>query len=382
MHLVYLGYHYDEGLKNSRALLDSYRTISPWCEAVRRSGATTVTVVQRFHAEEEFEKDGVSYLFVNDGRPAALKPWRNLTRLHSLVASLHPDIVHVNGGTFQLRRLRKKLPSETAVVWQHHGGLPPSAVKRIGYRFAVRCLDGLLFAAEELAGQWRDAGIVNSRMALHQVMEGSSKFIPQPVERARESLGLRGSPIFLWVGRLNANKDPVTIVRGFSEICRAMTDAHLYMIFHEDGLLGEVRKTLASLGLSHRVHLVGKVEHRQLGQWHSAADFFVLGSHQEGSGFALLEALACGAIPLVTDIPSFRCITGNGAIGALWCAGDPDSFARAARAAQLARASRTSVRSFFEMKWSYDEIGKSAVDAYRQAIIRRRRSIDSGNRLS
>ena len=34
-----------------------------------------------------------------------------------------------------------------------------------------------------------------------------------------------------------------------------------------------------------------------------AADIFTLGSHREGSGYALTEALACGLPPVVTDIP-------------------------------------------------------------------------------
>ena len=37
-----------------------------------------------------------------------------------------------------------------------------------------------------------------------------------------------------------------------------------------------------------------------------ASDLFVLGSHREGSGYSLIEALACGLPPVVTDIPSFR----------------------------------------------------------------------------
>ena len=40
--------------------------------------------------------------------------------------------------------------------------------------------------------------------------------------------------------------------------------------------------------------------------------FFILGSHYEGSGYALLEAMACGCIPIVTNIPSYKFMTNNG----------------------------------------------------------------------
>src|SRR5262249_38618635 len=60
-----------------------------------------------------------------------------------------------------------------------------------------------------------------------------------------------------------------------------------------------------------------------------AADFLVQASHAEGSGVALIEALACGTTPLVTDIPSFRRITGAGAAGSLTPVGDAAGLANA-----------------------------------------------------
>ena len=62
---------------------------------------------------------------------------------------------------------------------------------------------------------------------------------------------------------------------------------------------------------------------------YAGADLFVLGSHHEGSGFALIEALASSVVPVVTDIPTFRVLTRNGALGALWAPGDARAFAAA-----------------------------------------------------
>jgi hypothetical protein len=57
----------------------------------------------------------------------------------------------------------------------------------------------------------------------------------------------------------------------------------------------------------------------------------VQASHAEGSGGALIDALACGTTPLVTDIPSFRKITGDGACGALFPVGNAAALAGAIR---------------------------------------------------
>ena len=42
---------------------------------------------------------------------------------------------------------------------------------------------------------------------------------------------------------------------------------------------------------------------------YAAADVFVLGSRHEAASFALIEALAFGVTPVVSDIPAFRALT-------------------------------------------------------------------------
>ena len=76
------------------------------------------------------------------------------------------------------------------------------------------------------------------------------------------------------------------------------------------------------------MQLVGAVPRDRMAMYFSAADLFVAGSHHEGSGYALMEACACGAVPVVTDIPTFRLLSG-GASGAFWPPGDAAAFARA-----------------------------------------------------
>ena len=106
-----------------------------------------------------------------------------------------------------------------------------------------------------------------------------------------------------------------------------------------------------------------------------AADVFVLGSHREGSGYAAIEAMAGGAIPVLTDIPSFRALTGNGRIGALWTPGEPQSLADAlasVMARPLARE-REAVRTRFQTTFTWRAIGARAVELYREALERRSR---------
>ena len=105
-----------------------------------------------------------------------------------------------------------------------------------------------------------------------------------------------------------------------------------------------------------------------------AADLFVLGSHHEGSGYALLEALACGVTPVVTDIPSFRALTAQGTIGELWPVGDPDALCRALLSAvpRLHSRTRATVREYFDRELSFDALGSKWSAIYADVVRRAR----------
>jgi glycosyltransferase involved in cell wall biosynthesis len=88
------------------------------------------------------------------------------------------------------------------------------------------------------------------------------------------------------------------------------------MIYHTDELLNYIKKLL-STGKS-PVKLIGQVPHYDLLYWFNSADYILSGSHYEGSGTAVCEAMSCGCVPIVTDILSFRMITDNGQCGILY----------------------------------------------------------------
>jgi glycosyltransferase involved in cell wall biosynthesis len=149
-------------------------------------------------------------------------------------------------------------------------------------------------------------------------MEVSSVFFPVNRSEATAKTNAKGNPVFLWVGRLNDNKDPLNVVRAFLKFAQSSPGAKLYMIFHTEELLAEVKELLNASPNKDAVELIGKVPHADLLYWYNSADFILSGSHYEGSGTAICEAMSCGCVPLVTDILSFRMITNNGECGVLY----------------------------------------------------------------
>jgi glycosyltransferase involved in cell wall biosynthesis len=381
MHVVQVNYAHDPAFPEPDALLERFVILVEWSEALLAAGAARVTVVQRFTRDLELRRNGVDYLFradVGRSRPRP-SPWAWPRRLHRAVATLAPDLVHVNGLIFPVQTwlLRRALPARTAIAVQDHSGkgIHVDPLMRAIQRAGLRVADGFLFTAAAQARPWREAGLIGPDQPVYQALEGSRPFRPLPREVARAASRLRGDPALLWVGRLDRNKDPLTVLEGFEEAARHLPGAHLTMIHAADELLPEVRARVArSPVLADRVHLLGRVPYEDMAAFYCAADLFVLGSHYEGTTLALIEAIASGAVPVVTDIPSCRALTADGALGALWSPGDAAALAKAL--VELGQAVREPLRKrmadYFERELARPAVGRRAMAIYEELCARRR----------
>ena len=375
MKVVQVNCVFDKGLTDPDDLLGRYTTLTGWSEALLAAGATNATVVQRFHRPARFTRNGVEYVFVSDELPPHLRPWQSSLPFAAAVGGLSPDVVHMNGLEFpaQARRIRSLLPDAAIVVQNHSGGglVGRAPVLRLLTRATRSAVDAFLFAVDEHAESWRRAGAIAPRQRTYTVMPASTTFRLVPRDGARHASGIAGDPAVLWVGRLTANKDPLTVLDGFERCLARLPDASLTMIYGTDELLPDVRRRVEeSNTLRARVRLVGQVAHDRMPAFFSAADVFVVGSHQEGSGYSVIEACACGAIPVVTRIPSFQQLTADGSIGALWTPGSAVDCARAlvdVAAGDLV-TSRAQVVDHFARALSWPAVGRRAVDVYAEVL--------------
>ncbi|HWG57905.1 MAG TPA: glycosyltransferase family 4 protein [Candidatus Acidoferrales bacterium] len=380
MHAVCLSYSFDPRLTTPDALLDRCDTLVGWAEAVKAAGAR-VTVVQRFGSDAEVVRNAIPYRFVRDPSWRSGSLLDRAPRLNQAVLSAQPDIVHVNGQQFArqallLKRLlrHRRKSAHIPILLQDHKCFPPRRwINRRTLAPALRRMDALSFASRDLAEPWLKGGFLRPDQPILELMEGSCDFSMRPQDAARARTGLSGSPLCLWVGRLEPHKDPLTVLRGFAQALPSMPDARLAMVYGTETLLPEVRKWIAeNPGAGGLVTLLGQRPHPELEDIFNSADIFLLGSNSEGSGYAVIEALACGVVPVVTNIPSFRVLTGEGTIGGLFPVGDAEALALVLRGRYSAMhpGARAEVRAFFEMNFHWNAIGRAAVAAYQSLLTR------------
>lgn len=277
----------------------------------------TVIGIERISYEGEYEQNGVQYFFIRLKRKIVRFPFR----IHQLIKKLQPDVVFVNGFIFPLQiiQLRLKLGSGVRIIVLHRAEKPFNGFRKYLQKLADKCVNGYLFTSSEFGNEWIQKGIICSRDKIQEVIQASSSFHPEDKTIARISLSITGNPVFLWVGRLDVNKDPITVVKSFINFLSYTASAKLYMIYQTEELLQEIRDLIRQNDNAiSSIRLVGKISHEQLQAWYSSADFILSGSHYEGSGIAVCEAMSCGCIPVVTDIISFRRMTGPEKCGFLY----------------------------------------------------------------
>jgi glycosyltransferase involved in cell wall biosynthesis len=375
-HVVQISFFSDPQRRAPRELLRSWSTLVDVAEAAALGGAR-VSVVQACAHHETVECNEVRYLFRNldAAVSAADRP------LAALLRELAPDVLHVHGldcprELLSLAALAQPVP----VILQDHASRPPRPRRRPLYRRAFAAAAGVAFCAAAQARPFARAGVLPAASRVFEIPESTTRFSPGDRDAAREATGVEGEPAVLWVGHLNANKDPLTVLAALSAAVQVLPRLRLYCCFGAAPLLSEVQRSIArDSRLRERVTLLGRVPHERVEQLMRAADLFVLGSHHEGSGYALIEALACGLPPVVSDIPSFRALTGQGAIGALWRCGDARALEGALRAMAMrcSESMRTAVRAHFERELSFAALGARLAAMYADVIGHAQRAAGS-----
>jgi glycosyltransferase involved in cell wall biosynthesis len=322
MRYVSVNYNYSPDFNSPESWVKRTRAYTGILEILAKKN--TVIAIKQIDYKGVYTYNGVEHHFVEFGKKKNLFP----LKLNRYIKNLDPDIIILQGlhNSLQFIQLYLLLKKNTKIIAQHHAEKPFTGIKKYLQKLADRYIDAYLFASHDMGMDWVKKGNLSSPQKIHEVMELSSVFYPIEKTTALAKTGATGSSLFLWVGRLNANKDPLNVVKAFFKFTYSRPTATLYMIYHTDELLTEIIELAKGHPNKNAVHLVGKVPNDELLYWYNSADFIVSGSHYEGSGTAICEAMSCGCVPVVTSISSFRMITDNGNCGLLYEAGNEDAL--------------------------------------------------------
>ena len=325
------------------------------------------TVVRHLNYEGKETVNGIRYAFFKRRNA----PWQIPYKTHRYINSLNPDIILVHGFIFPLQVIALKilLGKRCTVVLQHHADYPANSVRKLFQKIADKYVNAYMFTSAAIADPWLDHKIIENKNKIKELAGASVSVEKKDKFGCKKKLHLSGENNFLWVGRLNENKDPLTILKAFSHYVLANTTAKLLMIYHTEELLAKVKKTINENDqLRSSVRLVGKIDKTDMAEWYNAADFFILGSHAEAAGYALLEAMSVGCIPVVTSIPAFKKVIGNEGIGFLFPPGDEQALIKLLNSLHQINVHQQSaaVEDYFHKNLSFKNIADGMYDLFMQ----------------
>jgi glycosyltransferase involved in cell wall biosynthesis len=126
---------------------------------------------------------------------------------------------------------------------------------------------------------------------------------------------LEGKRLILFLGRIHPKKGCDLLLRAFANLAQRAGDAHLVLAGPgSDDTLAALRDEARRAGIEARVTWAGMLKGELKWGAFYAADAFVLPSHQENFGIAVVEALACGVPVLISDkVNIWREVAGDGA---------------------------------------------------------------------
>jgi teichuronic acid biosynthesis glycosyltransferase TuaC len=172
--------------------------------------------------------------------------------------------------------------------------LPNYVLPRAMIRWAAEQADGLITVSSALAAKLAALGIAESKITVLRNGVDAAVFRPTiPYQHE----GSTPAPLAISVGNLVPSKGHDLAISAL----RHIEGLHLWIV--GGGPDRSRLETLSQrLNLSGRVRFLGAVPHERMPEVYSAADVLILASEREGWPNVVLEAMACGARVVATNV--------------------------------------------------------------------------------
>lgn len=364
-----------DAVADTHSLREKYPLLKDWAEGVSKN-KTRVKVLHRANYDSNGSANGVEYqlhksLGTSNPRFYHVFPRFNL-KIVNEAKRLKKEgcnvCIHYNSLILPINLfiLSLMLPKSIRIIVQTHAERPRNVLYNLLCRLSISRIDTVFFTNSEVAKPWIRKGIIDQKK-IKSIMECGA--LVESVECIDDNniTSLSASPLVLWTGQLNSNKDPLLVLKGMERFFSVFSAGRMIMLYGQKAdLIDDVKALISSSDiLSKHVEIIGTVPFNRVKNYYLAADIFVQGSHSEGSGLAVLDAMSCSAVPVVTNIPSFKELCGDQSF--LWEPDNLDSFVK-----QLSRlmedfdleSEKLKAKSRFDKYWTIDRITKTAITHY------------------
>jgi len=128
-------------------------------------------------------------------------------------------------------------------------------------------------------------------------------FSPSARKEARKQIGFENEFLIIHTRSWEPRYGVDIALQGFRKALDKNPAMHILML-GGGSQQDMIHRYVNTHHLADHVHFIGYMPNQKLAQYYRAGDIYLSASHVDGSSVALLEAMACGCVPIVSNIPS------------------------------------------------------------------------------
>ena len=222
----------------------------------------------------------------------------------SILRKLRPDVVRAYGGYWAADQACASRLDGVPVVVSVHDPHPSMLHKSVRYADLVACVSP---GVEQAVLK---TGVEQARIRSLPNRVDRSVFRPVTDSEALRSISRRFPPgrFILHVGRKSREKNLETVIRALGSLT-----PDYQAIFVGRGSPRPYMQLAEKAGVSQRCHWIESVANEELPRWYSWCDCMCTPSLWEGFGTVFVEAAACGAAIVTSDIAPMNAYLRHGA---------------------------------------------------------------------
>ena len=234
--------------------------------------------------------------------------------LSKIIKGFKPDIIHAHMVHANiLTRLVRLITPMSKLICTAHNSNEGGTLRMLFYRVTDGFADLTTNVSNTAVAAFEAKHAVpkNSMMTVYNgVNFDNFTYEPEAKESIVKELHLSiDTKIILAVGRLNVQKNYFNLLNAISFIQKQSSIPFVLLIAGEGELRGAIEQLIMTLDIQDNVILLGR--RNDVPTLMSACNIFVLSSDYEGLPTVLIEALACQAQVVSTDVSGVREIVGT-----------------------------------------------------------------------
>lgn len=230
-------------------------------------------------------------------------------KLSKLINSYQPDVVHAHMVHANiLARLIRVITPMSKLITTAHSSNEGGNLRMLAYRVTHRLADLTTNVSNTAVTNFEKKKAVpkNGMQTIYNGINFSNfSYIKESKDAITKELNLSiNTKIILAVGRLSTPKNYPNLLKAIYELKKTTTYPFKVIIAGDGSLRSDIEHLIVALGLQNEIILLGS--RQDIPQLMSACDVYVLSSDYEGLPTVLIEALACQANVVATDVSGAR----------------------------------------------------------------------------